>query len=73
MDAIAADWPPARFAGIRKMPPRASCPRTKGGRWGIGQLSALSFHETKNIIAGEGGALIANDPGMLDRAEIVRV
>ena len=38
----------------------------------IGQLSALSFHETKNIIAGEGGALIVNDPGCLDRAEIVR-
>ena len=38
----------------------------------IGQLSALSFHETKNIIAGEGGALIVNDPAFLERAEIIR-
>ncbi|GAL86497.1 TDP-4-oxo-6-deoxy-D-glucose aminotransferase [Sporocytophaga myxococcoides] len=38
----------------------------------FGQLSTLSFHETKNIIAGEGGALIINDPQYFERAEIIR-
>jgi dTDP-4-amino-4,6-dideoxygalactose transaminase len=38
----------------------------------IGQMSCLSFHETKNIISGEGGALLINDPSMIERAEIVR-
>ena len=38
---------------------------------GIGHMAALSFHETKNIISGEGGALLINDPRFLDRAEIV--
>lgn len=38
----------------------------------IGHLAALSFHETKNIIAGEGGALIINDIAFTERAEIVR-
>lgn len=38
----------------------------------IGALGALSFHETKNIISGEGGALLVNDPAFADRAEIVR-
>ena len=38
----------------------------------IGQLAALSFHETKNIISGEGGALLVNDPRFVERAEIIR-
>jgi len=38
----------------------------------IGHLGAISFHETKNIISGEGGALIVNDPRFVERAEIVR-
>ena len=38
----------------------------------IGHLAALSFHETKNIISGEGGALLLNDRRFIDRAEIVR-
>jgi dTDP-4-amino-4,6-dideoxygalactose transaminase len=37
----------------------------------IGHLAALSFHETKNIISGEGGMLIINDEKMIDRAEII--
>lgn len=37
----------------------------------IGHLGCLSFHETKNIICGEGGALLVNDPRYLERAEIV--
>lgn len=39
---------------------------------GIGHLAALSFHETKNIISGEGGALLINDPSFAGRAEIIR-
>ena len=35
-------------------------------------LSTLSFHETKNITCGEGGALIINDPKLIERAEIIR-
>jgi dTDP-4-amino-4,6-dideoxygalactose transaminase len=38
----------------------------------IGQLGALSFHETKNVISGEGGALLVNDASFIGRAEIVR-
>ncbi|WP_320171764.1 dTDP-4-amino-4,6-dideoxygalactose transaminase [Maridesulfovibrio sp.] len=38
----------------------------------IGDLGTISFHETKNIISGEGGALIINNPKMLERAEIIR-
>lgn len=37
----------------------------------IGHLAAFSFHETKNIISGEGGALLINDARFVDRAEIV--
>ncbi len=38
----------------------------------IGHLAAFSFHETKNIISGEGGALLINDPKLAARAEIIR-
>jgi len=38
----------------------------------IGHVSALSFHETKNIISGEGGALLVNDMRYYDRAEVIR-
>lgn len=38
----------------------------------IGHLGAYSFHETKNIISGEGGALLVNDERFLERAEIIR-
>ena len=37
----------------------------------IGHLAAFSFHETKNIIAGEGGMLAINDEQFADRAEII--
>lgn len=37
----------------------------------FGQLSALSFHETKNVISGEGGALLVNDESMVDLAYMV--
>ena len=38
----------------------------------IGDLGCLSFHETKNIISGEGGALIVNNSELIKRAEIIR-
>lgn len=38
----------------------------------LGTLAALSFHETKNLISGEGGALVVNDPALAGRAEIIR-
>lgn len=38
----------------------------------IGHLGAYSFHETKNIISGEGGALLVNDDRFLERSEIIR-
>ena len=38
---------------------------------GIGQLAAFSFHETKNVIAGEGGMLVVNDDRFIRRAEII--
>lgn len=38
----------------------------------IGDMGTLSFHETKNITSGEGGALLINNERFLDRAEIIR-
>ncbi len=45
-----------------------------GGRslGAIGHLGTVSFHETKNVISGEGGALLVNDERFIGRAEIVR-
>lgn len=37
-----------------------------------GSLSTISFHETKNVVSGEGGALIVNDPALVERAAIIR-
>jgi dTDP-4-amino-4,6-dideoxygalactose transaminase len=45
----------------------------KGRKLGaIGHLGCLSFHETKNVISGEGGALLINDERFVARAEIIR-
>ena len=38
----------------------------------LGSLATLSFHETKNFTCGEGGALLINDPKLMERAEIIR-
>ena len=38
----------------------------------LGSLATQSFHETKNITCGEGGALLINDPDLIERAEIIR-
>lgn len=44
------------------------------GRWlgSLGSMSAQSFHATKNITCGEGGALLLNDARLTERAEIIR-
>jgi len=47
--------------------------RYKGQYLGtIGQLGTYSFHETKNFICGEGGALLVNDESLLERADVLR-
>ena len=38
----------------------------------IGHIGCISFHETKNLISGEGGALLINDARFIERAEIIR-
>lgn len=38
----------------------------------FGSMGAISFHETKNIISGEGGALLINDKKLIETAEIIR-
>jgi dTDP-4-amino-4,6-dideoxygalactose transaminase len=47
---------------------------TRGGRplGSFGAVAALSFHESKNVTAGEGGALLINDPDLIARAEVIR-
>lgn len=38
----------------------------------IGHIGCFSFHSTKNIICGEGGAILINEPGMVERAKVLR-
>jgi dTDP-4-amino-4,6-dideoxygalactose transaminase len=38
----------------------------------LGELGTISFHETKNVISGEGGALLVNKQDLISRAEIIR-
>jgi dTDP-4-amino-4,6-dideoxygalactose transaminase len=38
----------------------------------FGAVAAQSFHETKNISCGEGGAVVLNDPALVERAEVIR-
>jgi dTDP-4-amino-4,6-dideoxygalactose transaminase len=37
----------------------------------LGRVAAFSFHETKNVISGEGGAIVINDPTLVEQAEII--
>jgi len=72
MDAILAI---ARKHGLRVVEDAAQgvMATYKGRALGaLGDLGAYSFHETKNVIAGEGGALLVNDPALAARAEILR-
>ena len=47
---------------------------TYKGRWlgTMGDIGTWSFHETKNVICGEGGAIVINNPDLVERAEILR-
>lgn len=38
----------------------------------FGSMASQSFHETKNFTSGEGGALLINDPALVERAEVIR-
>jgi dTDP-4-amino-4,6-dideoxygalactose transaminase len=72
MDTIMAI---ARRHGLRVVEDAAQSvmSKYKGRALGsIGDLGAYSFHETKNVISGEGGALLVNDPALALRAEIIR-
>ncbi|MFN3715818.1 MAG: dTDP-4-amino-4,6-dideoxygalactose transaminase [Thiobacillus sp.] len=65
----------ARRHGLRVVEDAAQgvMARYKGRALGsMGDLGAYSFHETKNVISGEGGALLVNDPALALRAEIIR-
>jgi len=70
--------PILRIAQSRGLPVVEDCAHGLFGEYrgkplgSFGSLSALSFHETKNVICGEGGALIINDPQYVERAEIIR-
>ena len=73
MDAILAIARRVRPAGRRGRRAggqrllRGPGPRARSATWG-----RYSFHETKNFICGEGGALCINDPELVERAEILR-
>lgn len=72
MDTIMAI---ARKNGIKVVEDAAQgvMSRYKGRALGsIGDIGAFSFHETKNVISGEGGALLVNDPLLSLRAEMIR-
>lgn len=72
MDAL---WDVARGAGALMVEDAAQgIGASSGGRalGAIGDLGCLSFHETKNVSCGEGGALILNDPCWIERAEVLQ-
>jgi len=65
----------ARRHGLKVVEDAAQgvCSTYKGRALGsIGDLGAYSFHETKNVISGEGGALLVNDVSLAQRAEVIR-
>jgi dTDP-4-amino-4,6-dideoxygalactose transaminase len=71
MDSILAIAEKHRLAVVEDAA-QAICATWRGQALGRqGALSAFSFHETKNIISGEGGALIVNRDELVERAEII--
>jgi dTDP-4-amino-4,6-dideoxygalactose transaminase len=72
MDAIMA-LARERDLGVIEDAAQGVCATYRGSPLGtFGQLGTLSFHETKNVTCGEGGALLINDPALIERAEILR-
>jgi dTDP-4-amino-4,6-dideoxygalactose transaminase len=72
MDAIAKLAAPRRIAVVEDNA-HGLFGRYKGRLLGtFGSMAALSFHETKNFHCGEAGALLINDPALIERAEILR-
>lgn len=64
----------ASAAGLRVIEDAAHCllAEQDGRALGtIGDLGAISFHETKNVTCGEGGALLVNDPALAERAQVI--
>lgn len=72
LDALATIARPERIAIVEDAAHAVNAFRGDRPLGGIGHLGCFSFHETKNYMAGEGGALCVNDPGLLDRARIIR-
>ncbi len=71
MDAICAIAGARRRGRHRGQRARALRHATAAGRSArFGALATQSFHETKNVTCGEGGALIVNDAALVERAEI---
>ena len=61
----------------RRRPRSRTTPTDSSARWrdqplgSLGRFATLSFHETKNFVCGEGGALLLNDPEDVDRARVL--
>lgn len=72
LDALGAIARPRRIAIVEDAAHAVNAFLGDRALGGIGQLGCFSFHETKNYIAGEGGALCVNDPSLVDRARIIR-
>ena len=72
MDAI-IDHADAADLAVIEDNAQGMCSTYKGRPLGsIGALGAISFHETKNVSCGEGGALLLNDANAIDNAEVIR-
>jgi len=72
MDALAAVAAPRGIAIVEDAA-QGVCATRDGRPLGtFGALATLSFHETKNVTCGEGGALLINDPALTERSEILR-
>jgi dTDP-4-amino-4,6-dideoxygalactose transaminase len=67
-----------RISGDHGIPIIEDNAHALGGRWRgkslgtLGSLATQSFHDTKNVQCGEGGAILINDPALVERAEIIR-